>query len=248
MNIKTRSTATFFILLAILAAMTALSAFLPQGQANASMPASQIPAWQLALAGAGMVAVVYGGLGFLGLFLWRKLGFPDIWEESITNRQRFLLPALVGSLLGVVLIILDLVFSRLNGIGQLTHPPFPTSIIASLSAGIGEELIFRLFFVTFWTWLVGKVILRGRGLTVVYWIVSSISAVAFAASHIPTLMILTGETNPAQFSPFLLLELLLMNGLISMLAAHYFKKSGFLAPMGIHFWADIVWHTVWGLF
>jgi hypothetical protein len=45
-----------------------------------------------------------------------------------------------------------------------------------------------------------------------------------------------------------LAEIILMNGILSIFAAYYFKKFGLFAPMGIHFWADIVWHTIWGIF
>ena len=163
MSIKTRSTLTFFILLAILVAATALNFFLPQGEFASLLAASQTPKWQLALSGAGMTVVIYGLLGFLGLILWRNLGFPEIWAEKVTNRQRFLIPALVGGALGLVVIVGDLIFSPFNGIGRFMHPPFPTSLVATVAAAIGEEMIFRLFFISFWTWLVGKVILRGRG-------------------------------------------------------------------------------------
>jgi hypothetical protein len=248
MTIKTRSTWTFFILLAILALAAGLNAFLPQGERGTLMPESQIPKWQLALGAAGITTALYGFLGMLGLALWRNLDFPEIWAKNVSARQRFLIPALAGGALGLVLIVADLVFSRINGLGRLMHPPFPTSLVASVSAGIGEELLFRLFFVSFWTWLVGKVLLRGRSLTVVYWVASTFSALAFGASHLPTLMILTGITDPALFSPVLLLQIFLLNGLISLVAAYYFKKYGFLAPVGVHFWTDIVWHMLWGLF
>jgi hypothetical protein len=226
----------------------ALNSFLPQGNLGTLMPVSPIPKWQLALGGAGITAVLYGLLGFLGLILWRRLGFPEIWDETVTNRQRFLVPAIVGAALGVVLIVADVIFSPFNGIGRLIHPPFPTSLVASIAAGIGEEMIFRLFFISFWTWLVGKVILRGRGLAIVFWIVSTFSALAFAAGHLPSLMIVYGVSNPGQFSPVLLLQVFLLNGLISIFAAYYFRKYGYLASVGVHFWTDIVWHMIWGLF
>ena len=174
MSTTDRSTRTFFILLAILSLAAGLSAFLPQGEAAAQLPASPIPPWQLALGGAGITAAIYGLLGILGLLMWRSLGFPEIWEETVTQRQRFLLPALVGSGLGIVFILADLAFSRFNGIGRFMHPPFPTSLVASVSAGIGEEILFRLFFISLWTWLVGKLLLRGRGLTIVYWVVAAL--------------------------------------------------------------------------
>jgi membrane protease YdiL (CAAX protease family) len=247
MSTKARSTLTFLILLAILVAATALNFFLPQGEVASLLSASKTPKWQLALSGAGMTVVIYGLLGFLGLILWRNLGFPEIWAENVTNRQRFLIPALVGGALGLVVIVGDLIFSPFNGIGRFMHPPFPTSLVATVAAAIGEEMIFRLFFISFWTWLVGKVILRGRGLTVVYWVAATFAALAFAASHLPSLMIILGVNDLTQFSPILLLEIFLLNGLMSMFAAYYFRKYGFLAPVGIHFWADIVWHVLWGL-
>lgn len=251
MSVKNRSALTFFILVVILAAAAALNTVLPQGNIASLVPASQkpqIPTWQLALGGAGITLALYGILGFLGLFLWRNLRFPEIWDESVSNRQRFVLPAFIGVGLGIALILGDLVFSRFNGVGRLIHPPFPASLVGSIAAGIGEETIFRLFFISFWTWLVGKIILRGRGLTVVYWVVSTFSAIAFGAGHLPSLMIILGVTNPLKFSPVLLLEVFLLNGVISLFGAYYFKKYGFLATVSVHFWADIVWHVLWGFF
>jgi len=67
--------------LAILALAAALSTVLPQGEIASPMlneQASQNPRWQLMLGGAGITAVLYGLFGFIGLTLWRKLGFPDI--------------------------------------------------------------------------------------------------------------------------------------------------------------------------
>ncbi len=248
MTTRARSVVTLLLLVAILAIAAALNSFLPQGELGSMMPVSPIPKWQLALGGAGITAALYGVLGFLGLILWRSLSFPDIWDEAVTNRQRFLVPAIVGGVLGVVLIVADLIFSPINGIGRLIHPPFPTSLVASISAGIGEEMMFRLFFISFWTWLVGKLILRGRGLMIVFWVVSVLSALAFAAGHLPSLMIIYGVSNPAQFSPVLLLQIFLLSGLISIFAAYYFRKYGYLAAVGVHFWTDVIWHTVWGLF
>jgi len=248
MSQKVKSNVTFLILLVILAICAGLNSILPQGDIPPQIPQFQIPKWLISLVSAGGTLLIYGILGFIGMILWRKIGFPDIWDERVTNKQRFLIPAIVGALIGVVLIILDLVFSPINGVGQIIHPPFPTSIVASLSAGIGEEMLFRLFFISFWTWLIGKVILRGRGLSIVYWVMAILSAIAHGASHTPTAMILFGVNSPALLPPLLLAEIILMNGILSIFAAHYFKKFGLFAPIGIHFWADIVWHTIWGIF
>ena len=226
---------------------TALNFFLPQGEVATLLSASQTPKWQMALSGAGMTVVIYGLLGFLGLILWRNLGFPDIWAENVTNRQRFLIPALVGGVLGLVVIVGDLIFSPIQRYRAFHASAFPHFVGRHVAAAIGEEMIFRLFFISFWTWLVGKVILRGRGLDVVYWVAATFSALIFAASHLPSLMIILGVNDLTQLSPILLLEIFLLNGVMSIFAAYYFRKYGFLAPVGIHFWADIVWHVLWGL-
>jgi len=248
MNTLTRSNKTYFILLAILVLAVGVNALLPQADIpGVTMPVSSMPVWQMALAGMGITAMMYGLLGFLGLILWRKLGFPEIWEASVTNRQRFLVPALAGAAVGLFIIVADLIFSQFNGIGRLMHPQFPTSVVAAISAGIGEEVVFRLFLISFWTWLVGKVILRGRGLTVVYWVIACFSAIAFAAGHLPSLMFLMNVTDPSKLSPVLLIEIFLLNGVMSLVGAYLFKKSGFLATIGVHFWADVIWHVMWGM-
>jgi hypothetical protein len=153
---------------------------------------------------------------------------------------------MMGVGLGLILILLDLAFRPFNGVGALPHPPFPTSLVGSLAAGIGEETIFRLFFISFWTWLVSKVVLRGGSQTLVYWVVSGISAIAFGLSHLPSVMYLENWTTLAQVPSALLAEILFLNALIALPAAYFFKKTGFLAAAGIHFWADVVWHVVWG--
>jgi membrane protease YdiL (CAAX protease family) len=247
---KKISNRIFILLIAVYALVTFISVFLPQTSPNVSVPTNQLPAPLpvVALVSAGIALVLYGGLGFIGLVLSRKLGLPEIWDSDISNRQRFLIPALVGLGVGIVIIIGDLVFSPINGIGHFPHPPFPASIVASIAAGIGEEVMFRLFFISFWTWLVSKIILRGRWQTQVYWVISLVSAIAFGLGHLPGVMFLKGWTSMAQVPPILMVEMILLNGILSLFAAYYFKKYGFLAPVGIHFWADMVWHVIWGLF
>jgi hypothetical protein len=263
---KRRSLIIFIGLILLYGLLTGLNVFLPQGDLAAGLPPAQMPAGPpinytdtiptvqmptpmpvvALVAGIGVV-VVYGALGLVGLFLWRKLGLPEIWDGRVTNRQRFLVPAIAGGIVGLFIIIGDLVFRSVNGIGPFPHPPFPTSIVAALAAGIGEETIFRLFFISLWTWLVSGVILRGRAQPAVYWIVAVLSAVAFAMSHLPSIMFLKGWTEVGQVPPVLMLELLLLNGVISLVGAYYFRKYGFLATAGVHFWADIIWHVVWGV-
>ncbi|MFC1920685.1 type II CAAX prenyl endopeptidase Rce1 family protein [Chloroflexota bacterium] len=242
------STRIYIGLVVVLAALSAVSIYMPTYQGL--VPTQDLPASKeiLAAANAGMILVFYGLLGFIGLKLSQKMGFAALWDTSVSNRQRFLVPAIVGVGIGIFIIVGDVIFSRFNEFGRLPHPQFPVSLIASLTAGIGEELIFRLFFVSFWVWLISYVILRRRWQNRVFWITAVFSAIVFAAGHIPSFMILYNFETINDVPPVILLEGLLLNGTLSIFAAYYFRKYGFLAAVGIHFWADVVWHVIWGAF
>ena len=232
----------------LLAASNAIQVLSPSFQSLLPTTSLPAPLPVIALANAGIAIVLYGGLGFIGLKLAGKLGFADIWGPEVSNRQRLLIPGVIGVALGIFLIVSDIIFSQFNGIGRLPHPSFPASIFASLSAGIGEEIIFRLFFIPIWVWLISSVILRGKWRNQVFWTVTLISALVFALGHLPSLMILLNYKSLSEISPMFFLEIILLNGVISIFAAYYMRKYGFLTAVGIHFWTDIVWHVIWGLF
>lgn len=233
-------------LIVTLAILAAISVFLPHG---AFIPTQELPVPKpvLALVNAAVMLILYGGLGFLGLKLSKKLDFADIWDSKVSNKQRFLIPALIGVGIGIFLILTDAILSQFHTLGPLPHPPFPTSLVASAVAGIGEELIFRLFFISFWVWLVSYMILKKRWQNQIFWIIAIFSALAFALGHVPSVMILLG-LNTVNEIPFALMsEVILLNGVVSLFAAYYFRRFGFLAAVGIHFWTDVIWHVIWGV-
>ena len=242
------STKTFIFLAVAYALLSALYVFLPTLSAL-PIPTQNLPAPKIIIALVSAVAalIIYGGLGFLGLLLSRKIGFTDIWDDNISNRRRFAVPALVGVLLGVIFIIVDVVVSSYSPFGRLPHPAFPGSIIATVVAAIGEEIIFRLFLISFCVWLISHVILKGKGANVVFWAASTASALAFSAGHIPSVLMLKGLASPAQIPPLTLGEMFFLNSILSLPAAYFFRKNGILAAMGVHFWTDTVWHVMYGL-
>jgi len=236
-------------LIIALTILGAINVFLLQGSFLTNLPEQELPASKsvLALVNAVIMLVLYGGLGFIGLKLSQKLGFADLWDSKVSNKQRLLIPAFVGLGIGLFFIFADAILSQFHTLGPLPHPPFPTSLIASAVAGIGEEVIFRLFFISFWVWLISYVILKKKLQTQIFWIVVIFSALAFAAGHIPSVMILFGFNSVSEIPFAIMAEIILLNGVLSLFAAYYFRKFGFLAAVGIHFWADVVWHVVWGV-
>jgi len=240
------STVVFIGLVVLNAILAAAATFMPQGLPE-ELPEGEVDLLPIALLAAGSVLFLYGGLGYAGLRLIRKLGYPDLLDARVSTRQRFVTPAISGLWLGLLFIVADNIFGRFHHYGPLPHPPFPTSILASLTAGIGEEMVFRLFFIPFLVWLISRVVLKGAQEQVVYWNAAIFSAIFFAAGHLPAVMFLLGTASLSDIPAAMMAEIFLLNGTLSLVAAYFLRRSGYLAAATLHTSADIVWHVVWGL-
>lgn len=205
-----RSLKTYILLVILLAVFSSINIFLPQG---ALMGQYELPASKpvIALAAFLIVGIIYDGLGILGLHLSNKLGFSSIWSDSVTDYQRFIQPAIIGMGIGIFFIICDLILSNFNTVGHIHHPPFPTSLTTSIIAGIGEEIVFRLFFISFWLWLISSLLLKGKGKNPIFWIITFFSSIAFAIGHLPSIMSSFDFTTIAQIPAMLLIEVILLN-------------------------------------
>ncbi|HSO12648.1 MAG TPA: hypothetical protein VLT51_09755, partial [Anaerolineales bacterium] len=146
------------IIFVILLVVYALSAFLTyalfadqmSAAAGIPMPDMGVSNIVLGIANAGIILVFYGILGLAGYWFARKLELPGIFSEDGNWRRWFFIPLMLGLLCGIFLVAGDFLFSSINGIGRFPHPAFPSSILASISAGIGEEIIFRGFVFGLW--------------------------------------------------------------------------------------------------
>jgi len=241
----------FFVLIIIYA----LSAFLTYAlftdqmveAVGVPMPDMGVSNTVLGLANAGIVLVLYGLLGLSGLWFSRKLGLPGIYKEDGSWRRLVLVPLLLGTLCGLALIIGDQLFAPINDLGHFPHPGFPLSILASISAGIGEEIIFRSFLLGLWALILNCLFKKFNGKIAALWLANLIAALAFGAGHFGTLIAMTNATSLAEFNPILLGEILLLNGIVGLVAGQQYIKSGLIAAIGVHLWTDIVWHVFWGV-
>jgi membrane protease YdiL (CAAX protease family) len=250
MNIRKQLT-LFFILLG----MYAFSAFLIYAffadqlaaTVGVPMPDMGVSDSVLGLANAGIVLVLYGVLGLAGFWFAGKLGLPGIYSEGGSWRRWFTAPLLLGLACGVALVAGDLVFASINGFGRILHPRFPVSILASISAGIGEEIAFRGFVFGLWGLLLNWLLKRFTDRTAALWIANLIAALAFGAGHLATAMFLTGAATLADLNPILVLEVFTLNGLVGLVAGERYMKDGLVAAAGVHFWTDVVFHVIWGV-
>ena len=211
------------------------------------MPDMGVSDAALGLANAGIVIVVYGLLGLVGFWFARKLDLPGIFSENGNWRGWFFIPLGLGLVCGVALVIGDLLFAPINGFGRMVHPGFPVSILASLSAGIGEEIVFRGFVFGLWSFILSWLFKRFNARVAALWIANVIATLGFAASHFGTIMVLTGATSLNEISPVLIVEIFVLNSIIGLVAGQRYMKDGLFAAAGVHFWADMVFHVIWGL-
>ena len=252
MDHTTRKQLTVFLVLLVLNAFSAFAiyAFFPDELAvttGVPMPDIGVSAAVLGLANAGIALVQAILFGLAGYWFARKLGLPGILNMDGNGRRWFLLPLVLGLVCGVVIVTIDVLFAPINGFGPLVHPEFPVSIFASIGAGIGEEITFRGFVFGLWGLLLNWLFKRFNGRTAALWIANIIAALAFGAGHLGTVFFLTGASSLADLSPLLLVEIFLLNGVIGLMAGERYMRDGLVAAAGVHFWADVVFHVLWGL-
>jgi membrane protease YdiL (CAAX protease family) len=218
-----------------------------ESQSMSTAPLPDVPAWVLGLVNAGIVIVVYGLAGVAGLWFARRLGLPGSYRERAGWRRWFVIPAVLGLAVGLVMTLLDRIAASSDHWRGLSHPPFPFSLIASATAGIGEEIMFRMFLMGLWAFLLNLLLRRWKKTPLALWIGNVVAALAFGAGHLPAAMMLLGVASPAQIPPLALAEIFVLNGLVGLVAGDLYMRDGLVAAAGVHFWADIVWHVIWPL-
>ena len=241
------------LLLALFSALTFLAyaaipaaQLLPPGQRSPGA-SSLVTDPVFALGIAAMIFIAYGLLGSVGYWFSRRLTLPGVFREGAGWKDWLLVPALAGLATGVALVLGDAVFTALGRPGINVHPPFPFAIIASATAAIGEEIIFRSFFLGSWAFILAIVLRRWKALRLALWLGVLIAALAFSAAHLPAAMVLLGASAPDQIPSTILVEFVLLNSLLGIVAGERYLKSGLVAAIGVHFWADVVWHVAWPL-
>ncbi|MFO8036582.1 MAG: CPBP family glutamic-type intramembrane protease [Anaerolineales bacterium] len=238
-----------FLIVYALCAFLTYALFSEQLAAAAGVPMPDLGVSNvvLGLANAGIILVMYGLLGMAGIWFARKLGLPGVYREGGDWRHWVLIPMGLGALCGFVLIAGDLLFAPVNEFGRMPHPAFPVSLLASLSAGIGEEIAFRGFVFGLWAFFLSWILRRFNGRTAALWIANVLAALAFGAAHLGSMFVLAEVSSLADLNPYFLAEILLLNGVVGLVAGERYMKDGLVAAAGVHFWADMVWHVLWGL-
>jgi hypothetical protein len=176
-------------------------------------------------------------IGWVGVYLAPGTGFAGMWQKGVSQRKRFLEPALVGVGIGIISVILDLIQplagEELIGI--------PASLVAYPLASIIEEIIFRLFLTTTLVWIFSNMLLRGNRQEVIFWVVNVFLGVFYTISQLIQYESIFASDNLLTVAHFFVLI-----ALYFILAAFYYRRYGFLAAISMSIGYYLVWHILWG--
>ena len=176
-------------------------------------------------------------MGFIGLLLARRTGFPELWDTKVSNRQRFLIPAVIGLVYGVVTVIIDLQNP------SPVHLKLPLSIPFYTYGALLLEIMLRLFAIPLLVWLFSNLLLRGKWQTKVFWLAVVVAALYEPLPHIrEQLSGVSGLAVLLVSIKWAIEPLFLANVLTGWL----FRKYGFLAALVMRLSFYLVWHIIYG--
>ncbi|MFO8077339.1 MAG: CPBP family intramembrane glutamic endopeptidase [Thermoplasmatota archaeon] len=203
----------------------------------------------------GQSALMFFFLTFVGLYLSEKTGFDIPLIKHFLHKKE--LKEKLGSLIGIsigfgilaaVLIIAGdyiLALIQPTSLNQSnTIPPVWQGFLTSFYGGINEEIMLRLFFMSFLVFLFIKIkkTSDGQASSLVIWIAILISATLFGLLHLPFTASITTIT------PVIILRAIILNAIGGIIFGWLYWKKGLESAMISHFSADIVLHAILPLF
>jgi hypothetical protein len=192
---------------------------------------------------------IYSALGLVGVVLAERTGFMAAWDVRVSQRQRLLVPALVGFGLATLAILLDVLTGGTEAVAQVTGQPsfnidFPGSLLAYSAGGILVDVELRLFTVPFLLWLVSNVLLRGRAQTRTFWVLAATSTLFEPVLQGVGLAIMGGGV----ITPLMLGAYTLTAIPHNLAQVVLFRRYGLVASILVRQAYYLVWHILYGNF
>jgi membrane protease YdiL (CAAX protease family) len=210
----------------------------------------QVPFYMLIISTLVNNSILFAIIIFLGLLIAPKvgLGLPLLegWlkKEKVKDDLKSILPLSVGLgiLAGVLIIAFDFIFAILgpNIPANLTIPSAWQGLLSSFYGGINEEVLMRLFVMSFLVYITFRIKKTddGRPTRWGVWISIVLASLIFGAGHLPTLM----AVGP--LTPLMVIRTLILNGIGGIIFGWLYWKKGLESAMISHFTADIVLHVL----
>ena len=179
--------------------------------------------------------ILFSIITFFGLLLAKKLEFKlPVLEGKIGIRAVLKISVALGILSGVLILLCSFAFEELS-ISAFQAPAW-TGFLASFYGGIAEEVLCRLFVMTFIVWIISKFTKNFANWGV--WAAIIVSAVLFGVGHLPMTSAL------ADITFMVVARAILLNGIGGVVFGWLYWKRGLESAIIAHFSADIVLHVV----
>lgn len=180
--------------------------------------------------------------GIVGKILANKIG---LWREVKLEGKSTFVAIISGFGAGIAMMALELLwFANVSDVIKASYevPPTISNFIASLIyGGVVEELMIRLFLMSLVAFILWKVFFKGEEQIPVKVIVIAnvISALFFAAGHLPATAMSIGIT------PVILIRCFLLNGGVGLVFGRLYHKRGIQYAMIAHACAHIAMKLIW---
>jgi hypothetical protein len=240
-NLKLALLLGAFGVLAALALMPYLLAFMPKALAAIPLPTPAVVAIQAAQS--GLLCWLFG---WLGLYLGAPYGLDAPWLRAWVYRRprdpswrsRWWLAIVLGVLAGVLVVLLMRIGAKepaeeaANGAGWAWR-----GLLASFYGGVVEEVECRVLLVSVVVWVLARCN-RRIAAPWMYIVAIVLAALLFGVGHLPAAF-----ATHAVHGPALIAHIVLLNALVGVVTGWLFWKYGLEHAMVAHFSADIVLHV-----
>ncbi len=185
---------------------------------------------------------------YFGLRFTKKIGFKLPLIEAFLEKGNvkkvlgtFLWQSLfLGIAVALAIYALDSLFT-LQGVDISTHTTYAPAwqtILAAFYGGIAEEVLLRLFVMTFLIWIGMKLFRKAQPTNTIIITSIIVAAVLFGLGHLPLTATLTTIT------PFVVVRAVVLNGVGGIVFGWLFWKKGLESAILAHFTTDVVLLTL----
>jgi hypothetical protein len=190
--------------------------------------------------------ILFSVIIFFGLLFTQKINFQLPLLEAILEKKKYRkklknilgISILVGIVTAAMIFALDAVFAVKGATISTNYAPVWQKILASFYGGIVEEVLMRLFLMTFFIWVGMKLLKQNQPSKTVILTSIFLAAIIFGLGHLPVTASLT-EINSLIFS-----RAILLNGIGGVVFGWLFWKKGLESAIIAHFTADIFLLTI----
>ena len=185
-------------------------------------------------------------LGGIGIILANKVG---LWKKFYYDKKGIIKVIIISIIGGLLLSIIDrFVFGSLIEpvLHSFDHKPTINYIIMCFTyGGVFEEVLMRLFLMTLFSWIIAKLFYKKEKEVPVkvFMIANIISALLFAAGHLPSTNMLFGYLDG-----LVILRCFLLNGAFGLAFGFLYQKFGIGYAMLAHFGCHLISKLIWLLF